>query len=165
MSMMEVKDRPLIIGVITVSDTRTAENDKGGDKVTELLEAAGHMVKVRTIVKDDFTEITDTINRWIAVEHLDAIITTGGTGIAVRDVTIESVMSLLTKEIPGFGEIFRYLSYTEDIGTKAMASRAIAGVYQDVLIFSLPGSVGAVTLGITKLIVPEIRHLVYEIHK
>lgn len=165
MSMMEVKDRPLVIGVITVSDTRTVENDRGGDKVTELLEAAGHMVKVRTIVKDDFTQITDTINRWLAVENLDAIVTTGGTGIALRDVTIESVMSLLQKEIPGFGELFRYLSYTEDIGTKAMASRAIAGVYNNVLIFSLPGSVGAVTLGITKLIVPEIRHLVYEIHK
>lgn len=165
MSLMEVKDRPLIIGVITVSDTRTVENDKGGDKVTELLEAAGHMVKVRTIVKDDFTQITDTINHWLATENLDAIVTTGGTGIALRDVTIESVTSLLQKEIPGFGELFRYLSYTEDIGTKAMASRAIAGVYNNVLIFSLPGSVGAVTLGITKLIVPEIRHLVYEIHK
>ncbi|WP_303059886.1 MogA/MoaB family molybdenum cofactor biosynthesis protein [Veillonella magna] len=165
MSMNEVQDRPLIFGVITVSDTRTPETDKGGDTVTRLLDEAGHMIKVRTIVKDDFDQITDVMRRWLAVEHLDAIITTGGTGIAKRDVTIEATTSLLYKEIPGFGELFRYLSFTEDIGTKAMASRAIAGVADDVLLFSLPGSVGAVTLGMTKLILPEVRHLVYEIHK
>ncbi|WP_288190759.1 molybdenum cofactor biosynthesis protein B [uncultured Veillonella sp.] len=165
MSMNEVQDRPLIFGVITVSDTRTPETDKGGDTVTRLLDEAGHMIKVRTIVKDDFDQITDVMRRWLAVEHLDAIITTGGTGIAKRDVTIEATAGLLYKEIPGFGELFRYLSFTEDIGTKAMASRAIAGVADDVLLFSLPGSVGAVTLGMTKLILPEVRHLVYEIHK
>lgn len=165
MSMNEVQDRPLIFGVITVSDTRTPETDKGGDTVTRLLDEAGHMIKVRTIVKDDFDQITDVMRRWLAVEHLDAIITTGGTGIAKRDVTIEATASLLYKAIPGFGELFRYLSFTEDIGTKAMASRAIAGVADDVLLFSLPGSVGAVTLGMTKLILPEVRHLVYEIHK
>ena len=165
MSMNEVQDRPLIFGVITVSDTRTPETDKGGDTVTRLLDEAGHMIKVRTIVKDDFDQITDVMRRWLAVEHLDAIITTGGTGIAKRDATIEATASLLYKEIPGFGELFRYLSFTEDIGTKAMASRAIAGVADDVLLFSLPGSVGAVTLGMTKLILPEVRHLVYEIHK
>ncbi|MCF0155008.1 MAG: molybdenum cofactor biosynthesis protein, partial [Veillonella sp.] len=92
-------------------------------------------------------------------------ITTGGTGIAKRDVTIEAVESLLDKEIPGFGEIFRYLSYVDDIGVRAIASRAVAGVARETLIFALPGSVGAVTLGMERLIVPQIPHLVHEITK
>lgn len=165
MSLKEVQDRPLVVGVITVSDTRTPVTDKGGNKVVELLETEDHIVKVRTLLPDDASKITEVLDRWIAIEALDAIILTGGTGIAKRDVTIEAVGSILSKEIPGFGEIFRYLSYTEDIGTKALASRAIAGVADDVLIFALPGSVGAVTLGMKKLILPEIKHLVFEVNK
>ncbi|WP_298703113.1 molybdenum cofactor biosynthesis protein B [uncultured Veillonella sp.] len=165
MSLKEVQDRPLVVGVITVSDTRTPATDKGGNKVVELLETEDHIVKVRTLLPDDASKITEVLDRWIAIEALDAIILTGGTGIAKRDVTIEAVGSILSKEIPGFGEIFRYLSYTEDIGTKALASRAIAGVADDVLIFALPGSVGAVTLGMKKLILPEIKHLVFEVNK
>lgn len=165
MSLQEVSERPLVLGVLTVSDTRTPETDKGGDTVVQLVEEGGHIVKVRTIVPDDFTRISEVLQRWIAIESLDAVILTGGTGIAKRDVSIEAVESLCTKIIPGFGELFRYLSFTEDIGTRAIASRATAGVSSDVLLISLPGSVGAVTLGITKLVLPEIRHLVFEINK
>ncbi|MDU1397664.1 MAG: MogA/MoaB family molybdenum cofactor biosynthesis protein [Veillonella parvula] len=102
---------------------------------------------------------------WCNDKAVDVIISTGGTGIAMRDVTIEAVNSLYEKHIPGFGEIFRYLSYTEDIGTKAMASRAEAGVNNNTLMFSVPGSVGAVTLAMSKLIIPEMGHLVREITK
>ncbi|KAF1682133.1 molybdenum cofactor biosynthesis protein B [Veillonella sp. R32] len=165
MSLQEVLERPLVLGVLTVSDTRTPDTDKGGDTVVSLVEEGGHIVKVRTIVPDDFIKITEVLQRWIAIESLDGIILTGGTGIAKRDVSIEVVASLCQKEIPGFGELFRYFSYTEDIGTRAIASRAMAGVCDNVLLFSLPGSVGAVTLGINRLILPEIRHLVYEINK
>ena len=102
---------------------------------------------------------------WCNDTSIDVIISTGGTGIAKRDVTIEAANSLYEKHIPGFGEIFRYLSYAEDIGTKAMASRAEAGVNNNTLIFSVPGSVGAVTLAMSKLIIPEMAHLVREITK
>lgn len=165
MSLQEVQNRPLVLGVITVSDTRTPATDKGGDTVVELLEAANHIVKVRTLLPDDATKIMEVLDRWISIESLDGIILTGGTGIAHRDVTIEAVSAMIEKEIPGFGEFFRYLSLTEDIGTRAMASRAVAGVGRKVLIFALPGSVGAVRLGMNRLILPEINHLVYEVTK
>lgn len=165
MSREEHRGGPLRLAVITVSDTRTEATDKGGDTVARLAGEAGHLIVARTIVKDDFTQIVQAVQSYLANKDIDCIITTGGTGIAKRDVTIEAITSLLTKEIPGFGEIFRYLSYTADIGTKAMASRAVAGVCEERLIFSLPGSVGAVTLGMTKLILPEIRHMVYELRK
>lgn len=161
----EVLQRPLNIAVLTVSDTRTKETDKGGDKVQELLEEANHNVVARKIVIDDFNEIRNALIPWCNDESIDVIITTGGTGIALRDVTIEAVDSIIEKSIPGFGEIFRYLSYTEDIGTKTIASRALAGVNSNTLIFSIPGSVGAVTLGLNKLIIPEMPHLVREINK
>ena len=161
----EVLQRPLNIAVLTVSDTRTKETDKGGNKVQELLEEANHNVVARKIVIDDFNEIRNALILWCNDESIDVIITTGGTGIALRDVTIEAVDSIIEKSIPGFGEIFRYLSYTEDIGTKAIASRALAGVNSNTLIFSIPGSVGAVTLGLNKLIIPEMPHLVREINK
>ena len=158
----EIIERPLNVAVLTVSDTRTMETDKGGNKVQELLEAANHNVVVRKIVIDDYDEIRKAIIPWCNDEDVDVVISTGGTGIAMRDVTIEAVIE---KAIPGFGEIFRYLSFTEDIGTKAIASRAEAGVNSNTLIFSIPGSVGAVTLGMSKLIIPEMPHLVREINK
>ncbi|RIP19056.1 molybdenum cofactor biosynthesis protein MoaB, partial [Staphylococcus gallinarum] len=104
------------------------------------------------------------LREWLK-EDIDVIITTGGTGIAQRDVTIEAVSALITKEIEGFGELFRYLSYTEDVGTRALLSRAIAGAVGDKLIFSIPGSTGAVKLALNKLIKPELNHLVKEITK
>ncbi|MDY5409663.1 MogA/MoaB family molybdenum cofactor biosynthesis protein [Veillonella caviae] len=161
----ETVQRPLGIAILTVSDTRTIETDKGGNRVEHFVLAANHSVKDRAIVIDDYNSIRNTLIPWCNDESIDVIITTGGTGIAARDVTIEAVKSLFEKQIPGFGEIFRYLSYTEDIGTKAIASRAEAGVNTNTLIFSIPGSVGAVTLAMSQLIIPEMPHLVREITK
>ena len=137
----EVLARPLRVAILTVSDTRTFETDKGGNKVQEFLEQADHIVADRKIVIDDYNEIRNAMIPWCNDESIDE------------------------KHIPGFGEIFRYLSYTEDIGTKAMASRAEAGVNNNTLMFSVPGSVGAVTLAMGKLIIPEMAHLVREITK
>lgn len=161
----ETVQRPLGVAILTVSDTRTIETDKGGNTVEHFVLAANHSVKDRAIVIDDYNSIRNTLIPWCNDESIDVIITTGGTGIAARDVTIEAVKSLFEKQIPGFGEIFRYLSYTEDIGTKAIASRAEAGVNTNTLIFSIPGSVGAVTLAMSQLIIPEMPHLVKEITK
>lgn len=161
----ETVQRPLGIAILTVSDTRTIETDKGGNTVEHFVLAANHSVKDRAIVIDDYNSIRNTLIPWCNDESIDVIITTGGTGIAARDVTIEAVKSLFEKQIPGFGEIFRYLSYTEDIGTKAIASRAEAGVNTNTLVFSIPGSVGAVTLAMSQLIIPEMPHLVREITK
>lgn len=165
MSQEVIEDRPLQIAVLTVSDTRIPANDKGGDRIVDLALEAGLVLLHRALVKDDLRAIQDQLKLWLADDRLDAVITTGGTGIAQRDVTIEAIWPLLDKEIPGFGELFRYLSFTEDIGSRAIASRALAGVTQDVLIFTLPGSVGAVTLAMKSLILPEISHLVREITK
>lgn len=161
----ETVQRPLGVAILTVSDTRTIETDKGGNTVEHFVLAANHSVKDRAIVIDDYNSIRNTLIPWCNDESIDVIITTGGTGIAARDVTIEAVKSLFEKQIPGFGEIFRYLSYTEDIGTKAIASRAEAGVNTNTLIFSIPGSVAAVTLAMSQLIIPEMPHLVKEITK
>ena len=161
----ETVQRPFGIAILTVSDTRTIETDKGGNTVEHFVLAANHSVKDRAIVIDDYNSIRNTLIPWCNDESIDVIITTGGTGIAARDVTIEAVKSLFEKQIPGFGEIFRYLSYTEDIGTKAIASRAEAGVNTNTLIFSITGSVGAVTLAMSQLIIPEMPHVVREMTK
>ncbi|MDO5375360.1 MAG: MogA/MoaB family molybdenum cofactor biosynthesis protein [Staphylococcus rostri] len=159
-------DRAIRCAVLTVSDTRTIETDKGGQLVKTLLETINTEIQANHyhIVKDDQVEIQAQLHEWLA-EDVDVIITTGGTGIAPRDVTIESVTPLLTKEIEGFGELFRYLSYTEDVGTRALLSRAVGGTIGNKLIFCLPGSTGAVKLGMNKLILPELNHLVHEMNK
>lgn len=161
----ETVQSPLRVAVLTVSDTRTEDTDKGGNTVIRMMQGANHTIVQRRIVKDDKAAIQQAVTAWIHDSDVDVIVTTGGTGIAKRDVTIESVTPLLDKEIPGFGEIFRYYSVTQDIGTRAIASRAVAGVANDTLVFSIPGSVGAVTLALELLIIPEIAHLVYEVRK
>jgi molybdenum cofactor biosynthesis protein B len=150
--------------VITVSDTRTLETDRGGQLIVELLAAAGNTVSERRIVPDDPREIEPLLQQLAAPETVDAILITGGTGIAARDQTFETVSGLLTKIMPGYGELFRMLSY-EDIGPAAMLSRAIGGVLNNVVVLTMPGSVAAVGLAMKKLIVPEIGHLVYEARK
>lgn len=165
MSTEVIRNRVLRIAILTVSDTRTAETDKGGNRVQEIAEAAHLDVVARSLVKDDMEAISNIVEEWISDPSIDVIVTTGGTGIAKRDVTIEAVSGLLDKEIPGFGELFRYISYVDDIGLRAIASRAIAGVARNSLIFAIPGSVGAVTLAMERLIVPQIPHLVREITK
>ena len=150
--------------VITVSDTRTLETDRGGQLIVELLSAAGHGVTERRIVRDDPREIEPLLRQLANPENTDAVLVTGGTGIAERDKTFETVSELLTKVMPGYGELFRMLSFA-DIGPAAMLSRAIGGVLNNVIVLTMPGSVAAVGLAMEKLIVPEIGHLVYEARK
>lgn len=130
-------ERPIRCAVLTVSDTRTTETDKGGQSVQTLLQTADFEVEIQhyMIVKDELTAIQSTVQQWLKGD-VDVIVTTGGTGIAPRDVTIEAVTPLLDKEIEGFGELFRYLSFTEDVGTRALLSRAVAGTAKRTLIFA-----------------------------
>ncbi|GHH97293.1 MogA/MoaB family molybdenum cofactor biosynthesis protein [Neobacillus kokaensis] len=151
--------------VITVSDTRDKDTDKSGRFMIELLEEAGHQIVDYCVVKDEVEDIKNAILQGAGREDIDVILTNGGTGIAKRDVTIETVQELIDKEIVGFGELFRMLSYQEDIGSAALLSRAIAGVVHNKAIFSTPGSSGAVKLAMNKLILPEIGHVVRELKK
>jgi molybdopterin adenylyltransferase len=150
--------------VITVSDTRTLDTDRGGKLVVELLSAGGHQLTERTIVKDDPSAIEPLLRRLADPGVTDAVLVTGGTGITAHDQTFETVSGLLTKTMPGYGELFRMLSYA-DIGPAAMLSRAVGGVLNDVIVLTMPGSTAAVQLAMEKLIVPEIGHLVYEARK
>ena len=150
--------------VLTVSDTRALETETSGRAIADLLEAAGHAVAGRDLVRDDPPEVTRVVREQISKRDAQVIITTGGTGIARRDSTYEAITALLDKRIDGFGELFRLLSYHE-IGAAAMLSRATAGVAGGCAIFMLPGSEHAVRLAMEKLILPELGHLVYELTK
>lgn len=147
--------------VVTVSDTRTLETDSGGALAAELLAGAGHPLVRREIVKDEPAAIADAVRRGLAEDGVGALILTGGTGVAPRDVTPDAVEPLLERVIPGFGEIFRALSY-EEIGSAALLSRALAGIAAGRVVFVLPGSRGAVRLGLEKLVLPELGHLAAE---
>lgn len=151
--------------VITVSDTRTPETDKSGSLMKELLEQAGHVIADYRIVKDEYGPIQQLIRHAAADPGIEAVLLNGGTGIAKRDTTYEAVRDMLDKEMPGFGEIFRYLSFAEDIGPAAILSRATAGVVGNTAVFSTPGSTGAVKLAMTRIIVPELGHVMREIYK
>lgn len=151
--------------IITVSDTRNKETDRSGKLMAELLIQAGHVVTDYVIVKDEKNPIRAEVIKGSDNPKVDVILTNGGTGIALRDVTIETVRELFTKEISGFGELFRLLSYQEDIGSAAILSRAIAGVVNSKAVFSTPGSTGAVRLAMNKLILPELGHVVKELQK
>ena len=166
MSIVERIDRDINVAVITVSDTRTVETDKGGRLVQEYLADINTVIDEDNykIVKDDAASITKAVSAMLD-KGVDAVITTGGTGIAKRDVTIEAVRPFFDKEIEGFGEIFRMLSYTEDIGSRSILSRAVAGTHANQIIISMLGSSGAVKLAMEKLVVPELNHLVFEVTK
>lgn len=146
---------PLNVAVLTVSDSRTRENDTSGDFIQERLTTAGHRVAARVILKDDVEKLREQLRAWVADKNVDAIISTGGTGLTRRDITPEAVAPLITKPIPGFGELFRWLSY-EEIGTSTIESRAFAGVADDTLLFCLPGSTGACRTGMDKIILPQL---------
>jgi molybdenum cofactor biosynthesis protein B len=148
--------------VITVSDTRTPENDKSGHFIKQSMTNAGHQLDYYTIVQDEPDQIREQMYKLAAIADLDAIILNGGTGIAPRDTTYDAIAALLEKTLPGFGEMFRYLSWQE-VGSRAIASRSEAGIYQGKLVFSLPGSSNAVKLAIEQLILPEIIHLVRQL--
>ncbi|HET7697039.1 MAG TPA: MogA/MoaB family molybdenum cofactor biosynthesis protein [Vicinamibacterales bacterium] len=148
--------------VLTVSDTRGTETDVSGRTIVELLEGAGHAVAKRQILRDDPKDVHEAVLGQIG--GVDAIISTGGTGITSRDSTYEAIAGLFEKRIDGFGELFRMLSYAE-IGSAAMLTRACAGVARGTAIFILPGSEHAVRLAMTRLILPELGHVVRELRR
>jgi molybdenum cofactor biosynthesis protein B len=148
--------------VLTISDTRTPANDTSGDAIVDALKAAGHEIIGRQIVRDDPAAVRNAV-RSHAV-RAQVILTTGGTGVTARDSTYEAISSLIEKKLDGFGELFRMLSY-EEIGSAAMLSRACAGTIGRTALFSLPGAEQAVRLAMTKLILPEIGHVVRELSR
>lgn len=150
--------------IITVSDTRTPETDRSGRLMQDILTNAGHQMVDYAIVQDEPAQITQKLNELSQISALDAIMINGGTGIAPRDTTYDTLEQLLEKTLPGFGEIFRYLSYLE-VGSRAIASRAVAGIYRHKLIFSVPGSQNAVKLAMEKLILPELSHLIKQLNQ
>jgi molybdenum cofactor biosynthesis protein B len=150
--------------VLTVSDTRTLDTETSGRTIAELLTGAGHTVADRKVVKDNPEDVYEAVTKAIINARVRAVITTGGTGLARRDSTFEALTSHFDKRIDGFGELFRMLSYQE-IGAAAMLSRATAGIIRGAVVFMLPGSEAAVRLATTKLIIPELGHIVRELTK
>jgi molybdenum cofactor biosynthesis protein B len=150
--------------IVTVSDTRTEATDTSGRAIAELLAAAGHGVEGHTIVKDDAELVRDAIVRQLANPKVDAVITTGGTGITSRDSTYEAVGALLQKRLDGFGELFRMLSY-QQVGSAAVMSRACAGLSSGRIVIALPGSEAAVRLAMERLVIPELAHMVQQARK
>lgn len=150
--------------VVTLSDTRTAEDDKSGRLVRELLEADGHAVAHYRILPDEPAELSREMEALLGRGDVDAVLTNGGTGISRRDQTVAAIERLIDQPLPGFGELFRMLSW-EQIGSGAMLSRAIGGVSRGKVVFAMPGSTKAVELAMTRLILPEIRHLLFELRK
>ncbi|MCG8449352.1 MAG: MogA/MoaB family molybdenum cofactor biosynthesis protein [Pirellulales bacterium] len=151
--------RSVRCAVLTVSDTRTLEDDKSGQTILELLEKFGHQATDRTIVLDEPALVTDQIASFSENPEIDAILVTGGTGVAARDQTPEAIARLLTKELPGYGELLRMLSY-QQIGPAAMLSRALGGLVEQTVVLTMPGSTAAVRLTMEKVILPELGHLV-----
>ena len=150
--------------VLTVSDSRTVENDTSGKLIRELLEAKGHRAVLHEIVPDDAGVIRLAVLRALAHGQVDAVIATGGTGVSPRDVTPEAVTPLFEKELAGFGELFRMLSFQE-IGAAAVLSRAVAGTAARKVVYVLPGSSGAVRLALERLILPELGHVVGQLRR
>lgn len=150
--------------VLTISDTRTDETDTSGSLIRGLLAEAGHRVLSSRVVPDDPNAIRIALDDWLNDNKIDAILCNGGTGIAARDTTYDAMVTLLEKRLDGFGELFRMLSFAE-IGSAAMLSRAVAGVARRTVVFAMPGSPNAVQVAMTRLVVPELPHLVHELTK
>ncbi len=154
---MEREFIPVNIAVLTVSDTRTIDTDTSGQLVVDRLTEVGHVIVARTIVIDHEQTIRAQLAAWIADPGVDIIITTGGTGVTPRDVTPEALAPLITKPIPGFGELFRWVSF-EEIGTSTIQSRAEAALCGTTLVFLLPGSNGGVRTALEKILIPQLDH-------
>ena len=146
------------VAVLTVSSSRSLDDDPAGDAIADIVKGAGHEVSIRELVRDDYDGVQDTVDRLVDREDTDCVVTTGGTGVTPDDVTIEAVDPLFDKRLPGFGELFRRLSYDE-IGTKVVGTRAVAGVADGVPVFCLPGSENAARLGTGEVVVEEASHL------
>ncbi|AJP44261.1 molybdopterin biosynthesis protein B [Alteromonas australica] len=152
---MSSVSQPLNIAVLTISDTRTLETDKSGDYLHNALSQEGHVLEDRALVKDDIYQQRAIVSQWIANKNIQVILITGGTGFTHRDSTPEAISILFDKEVPGFGELFRHISYQE-IGTSTIQSRAIAGFANDTVIFCLPGSTGACKTAWEKIISSQL---------
>ena len=152
---------PLYVAIVTVSSSRAQEadpDDPGGDTIQECFEAEGHEITERVLVRDDYATIRTAVRSLVARRDVDVVVTTGGTGVTVDDVSPDAASSLFERDLPGFGELFRSLSW-EEVGTRAMASRATAGIAADTPVFCLPGSTNACRTACESLIVPEAPHL------
>ncbi|SEA07277.1 molybdenum cofactor biosynthesis protein B [Haloplanus vescus] len=145
-------------GIVTVSTSRTLDDDPAGDAIAAAFEAEGHEVAARELVADDYGRVQSTLQDFARREDVDVVVSTGGTGVTPDDVTVEAADPLFDKTLPGFGELFRRLSYDE-IGTKVVGTRAVGGVVDGTPVFCLPGSENAATLGAEEVIVPEAGHL------
>jgi molybdopterin adenylyltransferase len=154
---MEREFIPVNVAVLTVSDTRSRDNDTSGGYIADRLAQEGHRIVAREIVKDHEAHIREQLKMWIAGGDIDVIVATGGTGVTPRDVTPEALRPLITKHIPGFGELFRQLSFAE-IGTATIQSRADAALCGSTYVFLLPGSTGGVKLGVDNILVPQLDH-------
>ena len=150
--------------VLTLSDTRTEATDKSGRRIRELLEAEGHRVTHYQVLPDEPATLDALLGDLLGREDVDVVLTTGGTGVSRRDQTVEVVERRIDRPLPGFGELFRVLSW-EQIGSGAMVSRAAGGIAEGKPLFALPGSTAAVELAMTKLILPELKHLLHELRK
>jgi molybdopterin adenylyltransferase len=151
--------------VVTVSDSRTVETDESGTLMKRLLEGAGHSVADYALLENDEPRVRDHTRALLARMDIDAVLLTGGTGLGSRDRTVEAVRPLLEKELPGFGELFRVVSFQEQIGAAAILSRAIAGGANGKLVVSMPGSRAAVELALTRILLPELRHAIRELRR
>lgn len=147
--------------VLTISDSRTEETDESGKLIKEKLSQNGHKIVAYSLLKNDAVAIKNKINELLSKDEVQVIIASGGTGVSQRDITIETLSPMLEKKLDGFGELFRFLSFQE-IGTASVMSRAMAGVVRGKVIICIPGSLGAVTLAMDKIILPEIGHMVRE---
>ena len=156
--------KQVVCWVVTISDTRAEDTDVSGKLIAERLEQSGHIVAKKFILPDEPAQLEALLREGIAANDVQAILCNGGTGISFRDRSYEAVERVLEKRLDGFGELFRVLSY-EEIGSAAMMSRAVAGIANGTAIFSVPGSKHAVELAMTRLILPELGHIIWELTK
>ncbi len=151
--------------VLTVSDSRTAATDESGALIERMLTEAGHVVVTKQLLTNDEVALRTALDAALAREDVDAVLCTGGTGLGARDRTVDVVRPMLERELPGFGELFRMLSFLEQIGAAAMLSRALAGAARGKFVVVMPGSRAAVELAMTRLVIPELKHAVREIRR
>jgi molybdenum cofactor biosynthesis protein B len=151
--------------IVTVTDTRTVDNDESGAAIKSLIEGAGHHMADYTLLPNNEARVRGQVRALIARNDVDVVLLTGGTGLGSKDRTVEAVRSVIEKELPGFGELFRMVSFQEQVGTAAILSRAVAGSANGKLVVSMPGSKAAVELALTRILLPELRHAIRELRR
>ena len=151
--------------IVTVTDTRTVDNDESGAAIKRLIEGAGHRMADYTLLPNNEARVRGQVRALVARNDIDVVLITGGTGLGSKDRTVEAVRSVIEKELPGFGELFRMVSFQEQVGTAAILTRAVAGSASGKLVVSMPGSKAAVELALTRILLPELRHAVRELRR